>query len=181
MPPGGPDRRAENRPCMGSHNRHPNRGENSQGKCLDITAEKHHSIAMNLSRSKVGLLAKELIVTLLVFLLVTLSLDVPACAATCDSKGLSDSHPCSLNMPTPDHESTVPPCCIGETLPGGQYVPSRKKSEASKIFIPLTAADQISPNGDRHLISRPARPDSWSFSKRSSLLPIFVLHSVFLV
>ena len=129
-----------------------------------------------------GFLIRELAVTLLVFLLVTMSLGGSACAAPCDSRGLSDSHPCSLYIPTPDlPDSPVPPCCISELFQGEQYVPSRKKSERRKILIPLSAAAPTAPDGVNHLFSLPLSPGSWSFSERPGLPPLYVLHAVFLI
>jgi hypothetical protein len=129
-----------------------------------------------------GLLLKELIIALLTFLLVTMSLGGSACAAPCGSMGLSDNHPCSLFIETPDLPgSPVPPCCISELFQGEQYVPSRKKSESRQIPIPLTAAAPTASEGADNLFSRLVRPRSWSFSERPGLPPLYVLHAVFLV
>jgi hypothetical protein len=129
-----------------------------------------------------GIPVKELLVALLVFLLVTMSLGGSACAAPCGSRGLSDSHPCSLNIATPDlPDSPVPPCCISELFQGGQYVPNRKKSEKRRILIPLSAALPIAPDGVDHLFPLPLRPGSRSFPERPGLPPLYVLHDVFLI
>jgi hypothetical protein len=151
-------------------------------KELDIRGEKHHPAAMIRGRNMGGILMRELIVTVLVFLLVTISLGGSACAAPCDSGELSDSHPCSLNMPTPDlPDSPVPPCCLSELLQGEQYVPGRKKSKRRKILIPPSAAALTAPVLVDRLPSRPLRPGPRSFSERPGLLPLYILHTAFLI